>query len=87
MAKSDKACYDKLVSLMKLFNMIDVDLRQVQVLKAAFIQKDKSTLPQIPLSKFQESIRASFKHFRQQDEVCNKICEVVCVERSTPNGP
>ena len=55
--------------------------------QAAFIQKDKSTLSQIPLSKFQESVRASFKHFRQVDEVCTKICDVVCVERSTPNGP
>ena len=64
MAKTDKPSYDKYVSLMKLFNLIDVDLRQVQVLKAAFIQKDKTALPQIPIVKFNESARASFKHFR-----------------------
>ena len=72
---------------MKLFNLIDVDLRQVQVLKATFIQKDKSTIAQIPMSKFKESARASFKHYRQCDEAVDKVCEIVEVEKLTNNGP
>ena len=56
-ANTDKAAYEKYVKLMKLFNLIDCDLRQVQVLKACFIQKD-GTVDFLPIKKFEDSCRA-----------------------------
>ena len=50
LAKSDKAHYDQLVELMRLYKLVDVDLRLVSQLKASFISKDSGTLAQIPLS-------------------------------------
>ena len=86
MAKSDKALYDKMVSLMKLFQAAEVDLKKVQVLKAAFIQKDK-TLQQIPLLKFKDSARASFKSLSRSDELVESVSAVVEIEKSTDQGP
>ena len=44
MAKTDKEQYDKLVDLMRFFNLIDVDIRLVSQLKACFVSKEQGTL-------------------------------------------
>lgn len=37
MAKTDKELYEKLVDLMRYFNLIDIDMRLVSQLKACFM--------------------------------------------------
>ena len=71
---------------MKLFQASDVDLKKVQVLKAAFIQKDK-TLQQIPLTKFKESAKASFKQLSKTDELIDGVSALVEIEKTTDAGP
>ena len=44
MAKTDKDQYDKLVDLMRFFNMVDVDIRLVSQLKACFVSKEQGNL-------------------------------------------
>ena len=44
MAKTDRELHDKLVDLMKFFNLIDVDIRLVSQLKACFISKEQGPL-------------------------------------------
>lgn len=43
--KTDRAQYDRLVDLMRYFNMQEIDLRLVSQLKACFINKDHEALP------------------------------------------
>lgn len=80
LAKSDKAHYDQLVELMRLYKLVDVDLRLVSQLKASFISKDSGTLAQIPLSSLQESMRTIFKHFRQVDDIVEMTGQCISVE-------
>ena len=44
MAKTDKEHYDKLVDLMRFFNLIGVDIRLVSQLKACFVSKEQGTV-------------------------------------------
>ena len=67
---------------MRYFNKIDVDLRQVSQLKACFISKDQGLLPHISLDTFKETLAATFKHFRQPEEISAKICECTISEVS-----
>lgn len=64
MAKTDKELYDKLVDLMRFFNLIDVDIRLVSQLKACFISKEQGALAQVPLATFKDTIKSVFKHLR-----------------------
>ena len=80
LAKQNKAHYDRLVDLMRYFNLIDVDMRLVSQLKASFISKDQGNIDQIPLIAFKETMRKVFQPFRQAEEIVNKIAECVVVE-------
>lgn len=80
MAKTDKEQYDKLVDLMKYFNLVDIDIRLVSQLKACFISKEQGTLAQVPLAAFKDTMKAVFKHFRQVEEIIGKICDCTEVE-------
>ena len=64
MAKTDKELYEKLVDLMRLFSLIDVDMRLVSQFKACFISKEHGTLNQVPLAAFKDTLKGIFKHFR-----------------------
>ena len=71
---------------MRYFNLIDVDMRVVSQLKASFVTKDQGNLAQIPLIAFKETMRKVFQHFRQAEEIVNKIAECVEVEVQKENN-
>ena len=71
---------------MRYFNLIDVDMRVVSQLKASFVSKDQGNLAQIPLIAFKETMRKVFQHFRQAEEIVNKIAECVEVEVQKENN-
>ena len=79
--KSDRDQYERLVELMRYFNLIDIDLRLVSQLKASFISKEHGAIQQVPLAAFKDTMRAVFKHFRQVEEIQAKISE--CVSEDT----
>ena len=80
LAKQDKAQYERLVELMRYFNLVDIDMRQVSQLKASFISKEQGVLQQVPLAAFKDTMKGVFKHFRQVDEIVIKVSECVEVE-------
>ena len=80
MAKTDRELHDKLVDLMRFFNLIDVDIRLVSQLKACFISKEQGPLAQVPLAAYKDTMKSIFKHFRQLDEIIAKICDCTEVE-------
>ena len=71
---------------MRYFNLIDVDMRLVSQLKASFTSKDQGNLAQIPLVAFKETMRKVFQHFRQAEEIVNKIAFCVEVEVQNENN-
>ena len=64
MMKNDKPQYERLVELMRFYNMIDVDLRLISQLKACFISKEQGALATIPIATIKETMRSVFRHFR-----------------------
>lgn len=80
MAKTDREMYEKLVDLMKFYNLLDIDLRLVSQLKACFVSKEKGQITQVPLTGYKEKIKSVFKHIRQLDELMAKICDCTEIE-------
>ena len=62
--KKDRVFYERLVDLMRYFNLIDVDLRLITQLKNAFLTKGKTPEDRISLLNFKEAVKIIFKHFR-----------------------
>ena len=80
MMKTDKEQYERLIELMRFYNIIGVDMRNISELKATFISKELGNLLQVPLTTFKDSMREIFKHFRQVDEIISKTGDCVVVE-------
>lgn len=83
--KSDKAQYDRLVELMRFYNMLDVDLRLILQLKTVFVTKESpEPIKQLPLAAFKDTMKSVFKHYRQADEIVQKTGE--CVYQETESN-
>ena len=60
--QKDRAMYERLVELMRFFNLIDVDIKLVSQLKAPFKGQDRGG--RVPMLEFKETMRSVFQHFR-----------------------
>ena len=81
LAKTDKPQYERLVELMKFYNMLDVDLRLILQLKTSFVTKEQpEPISTIPLAAFKDTMKNVFKHYRQADDIVQRTGECVCEE-------
>ena len=76
--KQDREQYERLVDLMRYFNVVDVDLKTVQRLQTFFTigrEEHKS----LPMLQFKEATQSVFKNYRQVSEICQKLIECIGV--------
>ena len=82
LAKTDKAQYERLVELMRFYNMHDIDMRLILQLKQIFITKESpEPIQHIPLHAFKETTRNVFKHYRTVDDIVRGTGECIFEEK------
>ena len=70
----------KFVGLIRYFNQLDIDMRELSQLRSCFIGQDKSSLQRVPIESFKADVKDVFKHYRELDEIAAKISDCVQID-------
>ena len=73
--------YDRLLDLVRMFRSLEIDVRELALVKNCFIAKDKVTpLTQVPIATFKEAVIGKLKHHHEVDDIVEKLCDILKVE-------